>query len=301
MDAARDRSTLEIVEAEDLKLLEHVDTYGYVCHGYGCGVQVFPRSFRPENLVRAHFQLKSPHEPGCDVKGEDAIVSRGAKGSVQQELETSPGLSPARLHLVETRRVINPELAPTDRQTQIIGRAVSTGISTERPVGRRPANSIRPICRAFLLFSYNRHLSLHIDGIDTTTYQTVFKKLRSNGFERFLQQRIFYAELAWQAVEECAEHLIIHLNAGEWHASRLTPYCVVVQWGEWSNTARSRLRHELEAARQESMAAKKRKDAKRTYLLFIGPQDAEALSQFIVNDPRLICTVHGELVFPPRD
>lgn len=29
MDAARDRKSREIVEADDLKLLNHVNTYGY--------------------------------------------------------------------------------------------------------------------------------------------------------------------------------------------------------------------------------------------------------------------------------
>lgn len=300
MDAARDCATSEIVEAEDLKLLDHVDTYGYVCHGHGCGVQAFPRSFHPDNLVRAHFQVKGLHTPSCDVAEEDAIVSRGIKCSVQHELETSPGLSPARLHLLESRRVINPDLARVDSQTQSFGRAVGTDIPGQRPAGRRPANSIRPICRAFLRFPYDRHLSLRIDGIDTSTYITVFKKLRSNGFEPLPRQRVFYAELAWQAAEEAAQHLIIPLYAGEWHEERLVPYRVVVQWGEWSTTARSRLRNELEVARQENMEAKKKKDKKRTYLFFIGLQETETHSQFIVNDPRLICTVHGNLVFPPR-
>ncbi len=35
MDNARDRITQEIVEAEDLKLLAAVDTYGYQCPGCG--------------------------------------------------------------------------------------------------------------------------------------------------------------------------------------------------------------------------------------------------------------------------
>ncbi|RMT93209.1 hypothetical protein ALP39_00973 [Pseudomonas marginalis pv. marginalis] len=298
MDAARDRTTLEIVEADDLKLLNQVDTYGYVCHGHDCGVQAFPRAYRPENLVRAHFQVKSAHGHDCDVAAEEAIIARGSKASVQQELETSPGLSPARLHLVDTRHIVNPQLPPSELGTQTSGRKTSTGNTGQRPAGRRPANSIRPICRAFLRFPFDRHLSLHVDGIDTTTYQTVFKVLRSKGIEAFTRQRIFYSELAWKAAEETPEQLTITLNSGEWVEGKLMPYRVVVDWAAWSKTARSRLKNELEAARKENMAATKSKATTRSYLFFIGTQDAQTLSHFHVNDPRLICTVHDLLVFP---
>lgn len=301
MDAARDSVTRIIVEADDLKLLDQVDTYGYECHGFECGVQAFPRSFRPENLIRAHYQVKSAHGPECDVGAEEAIIGRGSKGSVQRELETSPGLSPARLHLVSVREVVDPTLAPTENQTQSTEHPPSAGNMKQRPAGRRPANSIRPICRAFLRFPYDRTLSLHIDGIDTDTYQTVFKKLRSNGFEHFPNQRIFYAELAWKVAEETDDHLIISLNAGEWAERKLTPYCVVVHWAEWSKTARSRLKHEIEAARKENREASQDKKTSRSYLFFIGPQDEETFSKFHVTDQRLICTVHDQLTFTSKE
>lgn len=41
MDNARDCVTKGIIEAEDLKLLAVVDTYGYQCTG--CDTQAFPR------------------------------------------------------------------------------------------------------------------------------------------------------------------------------------------------------------------------------------------------------------------
>lgn len=47
MDNARDCVTKEIVEAEDLKLLAVVDTYGYQCTG--CDTQAFPPVLSPGN------------------------------------------------------------------------------------------------------------------------------------------------------------------------------------------------------------------------------------------------------------
>ncbi|WP_314408165.1 LysR family transcriptional regulator [Pseudomonas kuykendallii] len=145
-----------------------VDTYGYQCPG--CQTHAFPRSYcGPENLVRAHFQLRDPHVSSCEVEGETKVIAQGKRGSVQQELETSPGLSPARLQLIEDRTIVDPALPHTESQTQSVRRSDgATGLV--RREGRRAANSIRPICRAFLRFPFDRHLSLAIPGIAPTTY-----------------------------------------------------------------------------------------------------------------------------------
>lgn len=297
VDNARDCATKEIVEAEDLKLLAVVDTYGYQCTG--CNTQAFPRSYRPGNLVRAHFQIRDPHGPDCESEGESKVIALGKRASVQKELETSPGLSPARLELIDTRTIIDATLPRTEQQTQSVGRQNPTG-NTARREGRRAANSIRPICRAFLFFPHDRHLSLEVPGVAPRTYRTAFKKLRSEGIERFAHVRVFYGELAWSQAVESPEHLTISLNAGEWEDEKLTPYQVIVHWQEWSAVARGRLKNELEVARKEGMEAKKAKQASRSYLFFIGNQDAQNPALFHVLDHRLICTLHDELVFPPK-
>lgn len=299
MDAAQDRITSEIVEAEDLKLLEHVDTYGYICHGHECGIPAYPRSYRPENLLRAHFYVKTQHAPSCDVAGENELRSRGKRVSVANELETIPGLSPSGLQLVDSREVSDDHSLRDRVKSESSPRFVSEDQGNQRkPIGRRPANSIRPICRAFTEFPYDRHLPLHINGIETRTYQTVFKKLPNDGLQIFPRRRIFYAELAWQAAQNTAEELIVPLNAGEWHEKKLKPYTIVIQWAQWSKTARTRLRNEVEIARRENITAKKSKSTKRTYVFFIGDQNSTEPSQFIVSDHRLICTIHGRLIFP---
>lgn len=300
MHAALEKSTGTIVEAEDLKLSEMVDTYDYECHGHGCGIQVFPRSYRAENLLRAHYYAKVPHIPGCDVSGEEQIRSHGKKRSVAAELLTSPGLSPASLKLID-KRVISGEI-PSERGDRVTGsgaRPLSTDSEgRQKPIGRRAANSIRPICRAFLEFPHDRHLALQVSGIQANTYQTVFKVLRSAGIEPLPKQRIFYGELSWTAAQEESEKLVIPLNAGAWLEKKLTPYAVVVEWKDWTTTARSRLKNELEIARKENMDASKQNRTQRTFLFFLGPQNSDELSQFTVNDQRLICSVHGDLLFP---
>jgi hypothetical protein len=118
--------------------------------------------------------------------------------------------------------------------------------------------------------------------------------------ERFAQARVFYGELAWSQAVESPEHLTISLNAGEWKDEKLTPYQVIVHWPEWSAVARGRLKNELEVARKEGMEAKKAKKGSRSYLFFIGNQDTNSSALFHVLDHRLICTLHDELMFPPK-
>lgn len=147
-----------------------------------------------------------------------------------------------------------------------------------------------------MFFPHDRHLSLAVPGVASRTYQTAFKKLRSEGLERFAQARVFYGELAWSQAVESPAHLTISLNAEEWENEKLTPYQVLVHWQEWSAAARGRLKNELEVARKEGMEAKKAKRASRSYLFFIGSQDAQNTALFHVRDHRLICTLHDELI-----
>jgi hypothetical protein len=54
MESARDKRTGEIVEAEDLWLLDSVDTEGYVC--WGCGITMYPAAWEKDKKVRAYFK-----------------------------------------------------------------------------------------------------------------------------------------------------------------------------------------------------------------------------------------------------
>ena len=44
MESARNKYTSEIIEAEDLWLLDVVDTNGYVC--WGCGIEMYPSAWQ---------------------------------------------------------------------------------------------------------------------------------------------------------------------------------------------------------------------------------------------------------------
>lgn len=313
MDSARDVNTQEIVEAEGLWLLDVVDQDGYLCTG--CDAQVFPKSFRPTNKLRAHFSLGQgkTHVNGCDVAGHDAIVAKGKKQTVREELEASPGLSPAALKLVEKRPMIDPSLPVDEGRNKTVARPNSAGgLVTSQ--SRREANTIRPICRAFLRFPHDRGLSLNLPGVRMTTYQTAFKVLKSQGIEAYVEKRIFFAQPSWSAVVESEECFIITLLAGEKKPDFKTDgsadqieaqkpvrrYRIRVDWKDWSQAKRTMLKNEILLAREESKKPATSDGAERAYIFFLGAQDAEDLSIFHVQDQRLICALTGQLEFPSR-
>jgi hypothetical protein len=301
MESARDKYTKEIVEAEALWQLPSVDRDGYECGS--CGVGVYPASYLKTNLKRPYFSLyaSTDHLDGCDVEGDKKTVARGKKGSVREELETSPGLSPSRLTLRDQRVAVDPALPHAMIQTSST-RSVRRDVNSEaeRPVGRRAANTIRPICRAFLNFPFDRNMSLDIPGVEDRTYWTAFKKLGAGnrGIETFERSKIFYAELAWAKAQEDEGSLIIPLSAGERSTERklVRHYKVRVCWAKWSKYKQTVVRNEMDVVREEGIKAKKKNLKDRAYVFFIGDQDENDPTFFNVSDHRLICGLLGALI-----
>jgi hypothetical protein len=167
MDSAQDKFTGEIVEAEQLWLVDNVDKDRYICRG--CGIKVTPASYRPENLVRPYFTARDgDHESKCDVAGEKKLVARGKKGRLSTATEGFPAPYPSRLVLRELRAVVdsNGSDAGDRLRAEDNGRRRTSDGGTSTPNRRRVANTIRPICRTFINFPYDRHLDLEVPGID---------------------------------------------------------------------------------------------------------------------------------------
>lgn len=301
MESARDKYTREIVDGEDLWTLPLVDTDGYECRG--CGLPVVPVSYGQANLQRPHFRKhqNTQHRDGCNIDGDEKTVARGQKRSVRDELKTSPDLSPAKLILIDERPIIDPDLEPSsDKTSTVRDTKRSEDESIARPQGRRAANSIRPICRAFIRFPFDRKMSLEVAGVDDKTYEKAFKKLGRNGIDVFSRARVFYAELDWAKPQEEDDFLIIPLAAGQWAdgARWVKQYRVRVDRSNWSKHKRTKVSNELEVARLEGIAAKKKDPKLLPYVFFVAEQDSTETEFFNISDHRLICALIGTISFP---
>jgi len=299
MESARDKHTREIVEAEDLWLLDFVDNEGYEC--WGCGITMQPAAWEKDKKVRAYFKKKrlTHHLPECDADAETTVVQQGQKESVRHILESAPGLSPSGLKLIEKRPTVDPDAASGENKPSSTRPVSSTSGEGNAPArqSRRPSQTIRPICRAFIRFPHDRGMSLNIPGISGQTYTMVFKKLQ-NKVQNYPESKIFYAELLWNKFSEDDEKLIIQLS-GEWaedesgkrKSSR--SYQIHIEWAGWSKAKRTLVRKELEAVRTEAIEAKSKGSGDKAWVFFIGEQNAENPEIFYVSDYRLICAING--------
>lgn len=304
MESARDKHTREIVEAEDLWLLDSVDTEGYVC--WGCGITMHPAAWEKDKKVRAYFKKKRhiQHHHECDADAESTVIRQGQKASVRNILDSAPGLMPSGLKLIEKRPVVEPGFSGDESKSSSTRSASSQsgeGNSSERQ-SRRQVNAIRNICRAFIRFPHDRGMSLNVPGISGQIYMTAFKKLR-NEIQPYPEPKIFYAPLLWNKFTENDEKLIIPLS-GEWgedESGKPKPtrsYQTYIDWAGWSKAKRTVVRKELEAARTEAIEAKGKGLKDKAWVFFIGEQSADNPEIFYVSDYRLICAIVGHITYP---
>ena len=300
METAYDVIADQIVEAAQLQLLEIVDKERYVCRG--CGAKVFPASYRPENQLRPHFRIQQDgHLEGCDVDGEQALIKRGRVERLSTPSGAFPALYPSGLSLIEQRPRVGDLHSPpravgssrVQRQEHVPGNAPGKS--------RWLANSIRPICRTYINFPFNRDLPLSIPGIDRKTYGQVFRYLSPEGFGNYTSPRVYYAPIRWSRPVETPEWLEVTLDAGDrderWNLLR--GYRVRVEWENWSEARRRYVRNEIEFSRKEAIEANKADRTIKGYLFFIPKakeqsEEARDLQDellFRVTDHRLICCI----------
>lgn len=303
MESAQDKITGEIVEAEQLWLIENVDKERYVCRG--CGIKVLPASYKPTNVVRPYFTTgkEVDHKADCDVDGEKKLVTRGKKERLSTQRDGFPVPYPSRLVLRDERPVVDdgslsgagPKAGGkpgTEQSTSADG--------TSSPTRRRAANTIRPICRTFINFPYDRDLELAIPGIEATNYLSVFKKLKWDELSLYSEAKLFYAAMRWNKPVETDEFLEIALDAGERDETKRLQrgHRIRVEWADWSKSKRTYVRNEIEAARKEAIEAKEKNPKIKGYLFFIGQQDLDDITLFRVVDHRLICCLVNEITYP---
>lgn len=297
MESALNKHTGEIVDAEQLWIINPVDPLGYECRG--CGAQATPCSYRPENKVRPYFSAKDGHNSGCDVEGEVELVKRARKQRVSTP-EGFPGSFPNRLVLRDTRPVAGSNGILTAATSDGRRRAGSDSSGEAQRDRHWAAQTIRPICRTFLNFPYDRDLPLAVPGIAADTYQHVFRSLKSNQIVQYPEPRLFYAPISWKASIANNVQMEIQLSYGEWKERELIrSYRVRMDWKDWSAARRNYVSREIETARSEYMTAKKRGDKEKGWLFFIGKQDESDPTHFHVDDHRLVCCVVAEMIYPP--
>jgi hypothetical protein len=304
VDTARDKHTLDSIEAEELWNVAVVDRNGYLCRG--CKTGVFAASYdRKKNKKRPYFTLGpvNKHEFGCNVDGEETIVKRGKIERVGKS-EGFPLPFPSRLTLSDERPVAPGGSEVTAELGR--GRAESRGGAGAAPGDHHghTVKTIRPACRTFINFPHDRdHLPLTIPNVSGRTYAEVFWHLRSRKSSHFkVLRHLYYATIRWKAKPTITEmYCELTLNVGEWDSGRndyKSLSRVRVDWSVWSQTRRDSLIREFEATREEAAEKARENSQVKGWLFFVGTQDEIDPEVFHVDDYRLVCSLPAELIWP---
>jgi len=306
MDTARDVKTHELVEAEELWNMTHVDSEGYICRG--CTTQVFPASYNKQrNKKRPYFSLGpvNKHKVGCDVDGAEKVVKRARKARVGTP-EGFPVPFPNKLTLTDERRTV-PDAAGTPPVRSSSGSSTRGGAEGAAKLHHgHTVKTIRPACRTFIDYPHDReHLPLAIPGVPGDTYARVCWYLGSKRPEPFRQPtHLYYAAIRWAAKPVVSEEQCeLTLNAGEWDDEKKTYkklIRVLVDWSSWSQARRDTLLREFETTRAEAAEQAKADSKVKGWLFFVGTHDATDPAIFHTDDHRLICSLAAKMEWPSK-
>lgn len=293
MDSARDTTTKEIIEAEQLWEFEVVDKEGFSC--IGCGTQVWPASYKRDlNKKRPYFTLgpSGAHIEPCDIDGEEEIVKRAKL----ERLGTQDGFPlpyPNKLVLTDVRPVVTPSSGEQVPDGAVRHQSRGDGSRDQRANHGHTVKTIRPIAKAFIKYPYDRDtLPLQVSNCEGATFGSVFWRLGK--LMRFHScTHLYYVPLQWKIPTKSKAHIEWQLNAGDWDNvsnRRGASYRVRVDWMDWSSTQRNTLLHEVEFARNK---AKDSGGAINAWLFFVGTQDSDDPTLLVVYRYQLICCIEG--------
>lgn len=295
MESAIDQKTGQIIDGEQLWYINPVDKKGYICRG--CGTLVDPVSYEPHNKIRPHFKeyRKHPHEPWCNVDGEEKLVARGRK----QRLTTFdgfPGSYPSVLQLTDVRRIADETSYQADSSHTTSRRdKVDRKVVNQQHYSCWTARTIRPISRTYMNFPHDRDLALSISNISGKTYDEVIQKLPSNKIILTNEVKVFAAPISWSKPQELNKSIIVELGCGLWADNKLLdPYKVVIDTSEWGIAKKNYVLKEIEVARREAIERnRKGRKNEKSWLFFLATQHPNDPSNFLLNDHRLICCLTG--------
>lgn len=303
MNRARDRQTLDVVHAESLWGGTDVDKEAFICAS--CALQVFPASFEKTNQLRPYFKKRSgdKHHFSCELVEHNRLLERARRGSVIELGGDLPVPYPDRLRHAAGGDI--PERRADEALDPQRGLRVAPPEPSDHAARRRryAAGSLHLICRTYLEFPHDRkRLRLHIDGIEGDSYDAIFKHLESKTIVSQRRARLFYAPMRFSAeprFTDTAAH--VFLACGQNRGTAADPlYEVRVQWDGWSRRDRTRLEAEVTTTREEAREGWRSDKfrAHKAFVFFLGEQSATDPAVFVVRNPRWICCLFAELIFP---
>lgn len=295
MDEARCKELERLVTSEELYIIENVKSLYFFCDE--CGIELRPCSFlKGVNLRKPYFKTRkeASHKIGCYAEGDYKIRLKGILSRLTSS-EGFPLAYPNRFKLRKEDTIEQPNLTVPSK---VSSRRCNQKNRREREFTGQKSNfettSFKSIVNQYFDFPFDRDRQLFFEGVDGTSYDQVFKKIKSTqGKQQFLIQgdinKVYYAPLSWKLCHENNGIIKIELSPGRWvekdgKRKNEEPYYLEINFSSWPKQSKTKFLNEY-----KSVTELVRGTDKKAVIAFVGIQDTKKDSfKFHVIDRHLI-------------
>ncbi len=285
MDTARDKISLEHIDAEELWHIRPVDQDGFIC--IGCRLKSTPCSHnRTKNKRRPYFRFDNPdnHADDCFYEQDKALANLAKK----KKISTPDGfpLSHPSTLILDDVKIIDGKNNIENRQRNGNGSYDRNGSpSVTKRKHNYSVKTISSIAKHYLKFPYDRKfMELNIAGIEGCNYSEVIKQLPDE-IVIFQELKMRVGRLNnYKAIEITDSEITIPTLNGSWLNKKPDKlYGIVINIESWSDSKKEYIINSVKTSQDEH----KENNKNKTYVFFIGEQSKTDYREFFVEDYRL--------------
>ena len=290
--SAINRNTGERVTAK--KLQDEGGDFSGPWECEGCGAEmhlVAPEAGKFK--VTVHFRASGGHAANCNSDGSGVATRKGGeKITKRTRTKVSPAQIILRFPKLRRQRSGNGK----SEGGEIAEDSYVIGDSAETAAGEHVSNitTLQPVAELYCFNPDKREVELEIERCPMGTMDTLFKELeKSSGYVR-LSRKVYFAPIRFMGaeLESCPYVVYLHreIRLPQENAARgRVFYQLKLDFAKSSDRTRNIWRKQL----SEAVAFQKRYwrgiEEEQMYAFFLGDQDSNTPSRFIIRDHREIC------------
>lgn len=300
MNIARDKTTGEEIEAEELKSLNYVDSENYECIDNHCKIQLFPCSYKKHNKTRPYFKTSktAEHTQLCSFSQYTILLKKARGGDISKN-GLIPYPYPSRLVVASKSTfkadsdLLDNSLNSDRHQHRSVQRSSE---ATNHITGNRTVTAVGQIIDFYLNCPFNRDVSLDLLGTQTK-YQYAFKRIYGKNEGQYKGRKIYYGimHLYVKPIETQNAIQIQLLECEEWIVSadeiksQKNPYKVLIQLENLSPHKKARILNERTFVQEDQIRAENTNN-KFAFIFFLGDSpDLENPYTFKVCEDYVVC------------
>ena len=245
--------------------------------------------------VSPHFRAIERHARDCDVDGKERpTASRHVQVAVRTRSTAGEGPSALRLPALRRQRprAGQPVVAGDYEDLHVRRLRGETAPGTHGPT----VSTLRPVAEHYSFHPEKRGEPLTIPGCPRATYGGLFRKLSgTTGYARW-PRKVLFAPIRFKGARIGNDTFVVYLHRAIWSSGRdgterqpQIYYRITLAVREWSEGTRRLCREEWREAIELQSGNYRRRRPRTVYAFFLGEQERDDLSNFVICDHRLVC------------